>query len=354
MRTAGWTASPSVPAPAAPPAGDPRGPLGPGPRAPPDEPVPAGQVRVGRAGARRAAVHAVARPMRWTPRPTRPPTSPPSTGCGGWSRRSCSRAARPAPRHRRPPRHVLTPLVEGTRRPARHPREERGRRPRAGHLQPHAVKRLIEPEELAGGIAPRRRKGAPRPPGYRSRWTRMERLVDHPPPVELVEHAAAPRPRSRAARAGARREVMPSRGPDLARAGRGSSDGALPRALGLPPRCPPPLARPAGATEPPPAGRARAATGRAPGPRRRSWPARGRPRRRHAAGRRAPAVRILRAGDQLAAEALRVRRRHARNARMVAPPTWPARRTSEIALQGDGGSRRDFTTRREAAATPTH
>ena len=94
----------------------PRGPLGRDHRAPADQPVPAGQVRLGRAGRvrRRAASSPSPPPTRSSPRPTRPPTWRPSTACSG----SCKTLALEGgdagiTATAVCPGYVRTPLVEG-------------------------------------------------------------------------------------------------------------------------------------------------------------------------------------------------------------------------------------------------
>ena len=93
--------------------GLPGGPLGRAHRDPADQPVPARQVRVGCAGASATAASSPSpAPTRWSPARTRPPTSPPSTACSAWSRRSRWKARVGITATAVCPGYVRTPLVE--------------------------------------------------------------------------------------------------------------------------------------------------------------------------------------------------------------------------------------------------
>ena len=94
-------------------------------------------------------------PTRWPPRPTSPPTCRPSTACWAWSRRWPWRAPSRAPWPRRCAPRSCARRWSRSRSPTR-PRPTASPRTRSLEqviLAPHAVKRLIEPSEVADTVA---------------------------------------------------------------------------------------------------------------------------------------------------------------------------------------------------------
>ena len=319
------------------PVGVPGGPLGRDPRAAADEPVPARQVRLGRARRERAAAASSPSPppTRWSPRPTRRPTSRPSTACSGWSRRSRWRA--PSTASPPPPSAPATCARRWWR--ARSPTRRKAHGISEDEvledviLAPHAVKRLIEPDEVAGVIAflagPGRRGVHRR---ARDHGPRLERAIDLPDRLtELLEHAVrASDPRSRctrsprcgaswtpssACRPGARWTPAAPTAPSPARSGISRQAAhrryrELAAATEPPPGADPPALRVAPRPAPPSSSRARRRPRSAPP----AW---------------APSTccsGILRAGDGVAA-ARAARRAASRSRPPARPPSrrWPAR-----------------------------
>ena len=124
---------------------------------PADEPVPARPLRLGGARRRRAtaASSSSPRPTGSSPRPSRPAMWRPSTACSGWSRRWRSRA--PSDGSSPPPSAPASCARRSSRaRSPTRPRRTGCREERVLEeviLAPHAVKRLIEPDEVADVVA---------------------------------------------------------------------------------------------------------------------------------------------------------------------------------------------------------